>query len=214
MNSSLLQVNQLIEIEIEREKNSGELVKELYSSRIEDKDNDTLTIAYPLKNGYPVPIRNNEEIKIKIIYKQDAYIGEVTVISQTASPILLLKVTKPKKMVKIQMRNWVRHPCFMPVNYVVLSEGPTVYKANSLDISGGGMLLQTKHDWAVNTSLYIEFTLDNCLIKANSKVVRSTPMDKEYKTAIEYEKMLEREREQIVRFIFQKQRELLRKNIL
>ncbi len=214
MIDNMLKVNQLIDIEINRPKNNGQPSVELYSSRIEDKTPDTLTLAYPLKNGYPVPVRNNEFIKIKLIYKNDIYAGEVKVISQARLPILLIKVTKPERMEKIQLRSWVRHPCEIPVKYVVLNQDSTKYSTISLDISGGGILILTKEAYGINTPLYLEFSIDDCLIKTIGNVVRTVPQDKEYKTAIEFEKIKLGEREQIVKYIFQKQREMLKRNIL
>ncbi len=220
MRKKLLKVNKLIDIEIERETEPGELVTEAFASRIEDIKNDSLYLAYPLKNGYPVHVRNNELINLKIIYKNDVYSAKVKALASLSSPILLLRTTKPEHFVRIQLRNWVRHPCHTLVDFKIINDSDDKDKEiplnqeYSIDISGGGMLLHTKQAMDVNTPLHVEFSLEDYPITANARVVRCITADDKFRTAIEFTEIKEREREEIIRYIFQKQREILRKKLL
>ncbi|HZJ84420.1 MAG TPA: PilZ domain-containing protein [Syntrophomonadaceae bacterium] len=221
MDKKLLKINKLVDITVERETPSGKLVQETFASRIEDIDRKHLYLAYPLKNGAPFPVRNNEIVTLKFLYKDDLYECTVKALASLTSPIILLKTTKPEKFVRIQLRNWVRHPCHTLVEFKIIDNGkggqdtesPT-YQEYSIDISGGGMLLHTKQTLDAGTMLYVEFNLDDCLITANSRVVRSAPIDNDFRTAVEFVDIKEKEREKIVSYIFRKQREILKKRLL
>ncbi len=214
MNKNKLKINQLIDIELEVVGEEGNISYESFPSRIEDKTPDYLAIAFPFKNGYPLPIHTGEVICLRFIQDDKAYVCEVKVVSKQTSPVALLKVTMPEKIVHIQKRNWVRLPYNTSVNYRMHDYKVDFSQATSLDISGGGILLQTKHPLDINDLLDIEFCLENILIATVGKVVRCIEAEKSYRIAIKFEKIMEKDRDKIVGFIFRKQREFIKKGLV
>lgn len=207
-------VNQLLDIEVEVKGEEGQVKLESFPSRIEDISKDHIIIAYPFKNGYPVPLHTNETISLRFIQDQTPYACDVKVVTKLTAPVALLKVTKPNKIIRIQKRNWVRLPYNTTVKYKLAGYEVDFMEVMSIDISGGGLLLQTNHAIDINENLDIIITLENFTISTTSRVVRSFPADNSYRIAIKFEKISEIERDKIVGFIFQKQREFIKKGIL
>lgn len=207
-------VNQLLDIEVEVKGEEGQVKLESFPSRIEDISKDHIIIAYPFKNGYPVPLHTNETISLRFIQDQTPYACDVKVVTKLTAPVALLKVTKPNKIIRIQKRNWVRLPYNTTVKYKLAGYEVDFMEVMSIDISGGGLLLQTNHAIDINENLDIIFKLDNFTISTTGRVVRSFPADNSYRIAIKFEKISEIERDKIVGFIFQKQREFIKKGIL
>ncbi|NLB88476.1 MAG: PilZ domain-containing protein, partial [Syntrophomonadaceae bacterium] len=142
------------------------------------------------------------------------YACSVKIISKQISPIPLLKVSKPDKIVRIQKRDWVRLPHNTVVKYKLAGYNVDYFETRSIDISGGGILLQTNHPIDINETLEIIFSLDNITISTTSKVVRCTPADNSYRVALKFNEISETERDKIVGFIFQKQREFIKKGLM
>lgn len=207
-------VNQLIDIELEVMGEDGNTVLESFPSRIEDINREFLLIAYPFRNGYPVPLHTEEVICLRFVQNKNPFACDVKVISKQTSPVALLKVTRPDKIVRIQKRNWVRLPYITTVNYKMAGYEVDFFEALSIDISGGGLLLQTKHPMDINDQLDIIFSLDEITINTISKVVRCFPADNCYRVAVKFDKITEKDRDKIVGFIFQKQREFIKKGLL
>lgn len=214
MNKKEFKVNQLVDIELEVKGQDGQIVLESYPSRIEDIHNNYLIIAYPFKNGYPVPLHTEESITLKFLQDQTPYACTVKVIGKQTSPIALLKVSKPDKFVRIQKRNWVRLPYITAVKYRPAGYKVDFFESKSIDISGGGLLFQTNHPIDANENLEVEFSLDNLTISTTGKVVRCSSVDNSYRIALKFTDISELERDKIVGFIFQKQREFIKKGLI
>lgn len=214
MGKKNFKVNQLIDIEYELTGEDGQTIIEYYPSRIRDVYPDYLVIDYPLREGYPLPLHVNEVITLRFIQNQTPYECSVKIISKQSTPVPLLKVTLPKKIIKVQKRNWVRLPYTTEVKYRLAGYRVPYYKGLSVDISGGGLLLHTNHPIDVDEILEIEFAIDDTTISTTCRVVRCTPVKQVYRIALEFIALPEAERDKIMGFIFQKQREMIKKGLL
>ena len=214
MNLDKLKINQLIDIVLEMPTGEGSNpVCEYLPSRIEDLAKDRLTIAMPFKHGYPVPIRIGEYIRLKFIQNKEAYTCDVQVVGRHLSPIAVLKVTMPEKVIHIQQRNWVRFPYNTQVKYRRHNSNDDLSQAISIDISGGGLLMLTKHPLEVNMLLDVEFSLDNLTISAIGTTIRCIPVDDLFRVGIRFEEITQKDCDKIIGFIFQKQREIIQKGL-
>lgn len=209
-----IKVNQLIEIEVELDATFQYL-----RSRIEEVSSIDLGLAVPMYKGVIVPMRVGREIKVCLTYKEKTFAFFTTIIGRKREPIPLLIVNKPEELFPIQRRSYVRLPVSVPIKFRALPDGETVIRGTTLDISGGGALLLTKAGLERGQIIELELDLPNREpVFCKARVVRilsqaKTAKDKS-KIAIEYQDISEGQRDRIFNYIFEKQREWIRKGLL
>ncbi|MGE5417136.1 MAG: flagellar brake protein [Acidobacteriota bacterium] len=223
MSISLLKENLLIEIEIDSHTSHA-----VFPSRIEGVGQQTLLIGAPIHLGALIPLHRGDTVKINFIHKDQAFSFYTRVIRRVDHPLALVEIEKPTEMDKLQRREYVRLRVSMPICFRIVPPGQEnvavtpsdeFYDANTIDISGGGVLFITKNVVKREDLLDIRMNLpkrENLLFRA--KVVRSTPSEingeKKYTVATVFDRPREVHRDAIVGFIFDKQREFLKKGLL
>lgn len=121
---------------------------------------------------------------------------------------------------KAQRRNFVRLDVRVPFEYNIVANDivlPETYSATTRDISGGGLRFDSKVELQINTEL--EMSLDiprHGKITAVAQVVRCIPLEKVpgYSIGVEFTIIDKRDRERLIRFIFERQRELRQKGLI
>lgn len=210
---SFLRENQRIELEIFRNGKS-----EKFPSRVEELSENAITISSPLYRGEIVPVNMGEKIKIIINVDNGILQFEITVLDRKKiHNINCLVVSKPESLQKIQRRNFFRIKCQVDVEYRKLVEisqfckDPFI-KTSTKDISGGGLLLVAHENVTKESILEVIIHLPKYgEINTVGKVVmvkdgvEDTKGKKEI--ALEFVVIEEKDREKIVKFIFEKQRE-------
>lgn len=131
-----------------------------------------------------------------------------------------LKVNINNDFVKVQRRSFFRLDCNLDVKYRIAANGPgenkhKYKKAISKNISGSGMLITTKEKIEPDTQLEILLTLDFItVVKAVCVVIRSNMVtgnkESNYETGLHFIDISEKDRNTIVKYIFKKQRILLK----
>lgn len=134
-------------------------------------------------------------------------------------PIPVWVVTPPKDIKKVQLRAFVRLDIGLSVSLKIL-EGEDIVDlgmAITRNISGGGLCLITKQALKAGTKVFLVIELDKTsLISVAGEVVRSEKQNDDtpfYVVGVKYEDIIERDRSQIIKFIFQKQIEIKRKGL-
>ena len=221
MDASKLKANQLIEIELidENHRDKGTL---RYPSRIEDIGTEYLSLAAPIHNSILLNIRPGQPIQVMLRVKESNYMFETKVISRRANPIPLLIVEKPSEIKSIQQkREYVRLSINLSVRYQLLDTEKTtaIMQGQTIDISAGGLLFIAPHELQQNDRLELEITLANQdIIRCIAQVVRVSIEEvnqlKRFKVAVGYEDITEAQRDKIFKFIFDKQREWIRKGLI
>ncbi len=121
---------------------------------------------------------------------------------------------------KTQRRNFVRLNVRVPLEYTIVSDDiglPETYSATTKDLSGGGLRFDSKVELAINTEL--EMILDiprQGKITAVGQVVRCIPLEfsPKYSIGVEFTLIDKKDRERLIRFIFERQRELRQKGLI
>jgi len=213
-----LKINQLIEIEVNTDGKT-----EYLPSRIEEIKDKYLYISMPMRKGALLPMRLGEEIKV-IVRQKNATFGFLTKIAgRRRDPIPYLIVEKPEQFVKVnQKREFVRLEVSLPIRFrIVDEENPDngIEEGTTVDISAGGALFSTQAEIKAGQKIEIDLQLSNkgsFFCRAN--VVRVFERGKNEKNAvrvaIEYNDISESQRDKIFRFIFEKQREWIKKGLI
>ncbi len=187
-----------------------ESAQKIYRSRIEDVNEKQLLVAAPLKHGVVVPIRLKTELVISYIkvdlIEQGRYQAEGLVIERFTLnniPMLLVEITSSWK--KIQLRNYVRVDVLLDAKYN--GSNPCIIK----DISGGGLLFYCSEKLEVKERITIDFEMNSLVLRCEGEIVRVKPSDNGFEYGLSFINLDEKIREDIIRFVYERQIELYRK---
>ena len=210
-----LKINQLVEIELKE----GD-ASEYLPSRIEEIKEKYLYISMPMRKGALLPMRIGQEIQVMMRHRNST-VGFLTkVVGRRGGSLPYLIITKPERIVPVnQKREYVRLNISLPVRFRVIDEeGSQIQEGVTIDISAGGILLSTQAEVKAGQKIEIEIALSpKNTFTCQAHVIRVFEKDKKDKNttrvAIEYDGINEAHRDKIFKFIFEKQREWIKKGI-
>ncbi|ABI68190.1 flagellar brake protein [Syntrophomonas wolfei] len=217
MRADIIKVNHLLEIEMEN--NIG---KEYLPSRLEEISDEHWHISMPMRKGMYITMRVGQKIRIVLRYRNTMFAATTVIAARRRGHIPVLIVSKPKDLIAInQKRTYVRISVAIPVAFrLLLADGEKgeLLQGVTGDISAGGMLLLSPQDMEKDQKIEVEIKLpDSDSIFCQAHVVRvlgkASEEGSNNKYAIEYDDINEGQRDRIFRFIFDKQREWLRKGV-
>lgn len=213
-----IRINQLLEIEVEGE-------KDRLASRVEEIKDNYLFISMPMKKGALVPLWPGQEIRLIFRDKHSSVGGTSRVVSRRREPLPHLIVNRPLKLVPVnQKREFVRLPVSLNVRFKLVDDSAVktddpaeIMEGTTIDISAGGLLFTTKSLLHANHLVELELKLtdkDSIYCKANVvRVFDRKHQNEDWKVALIFEDINERQRDRIFKFIFDKQREWIKKGL-
>ena len=186
-------------------------------------DVNIIRISAPIHEAKVYPVRVNSYIeaylfcKASQIYRVVGYVTDRLIIDDIA--LLDLRVTE--KPEKIQRRQYYRFDCRVPVGFNSPSaDEPGKYEkinGHTIDLSGGGLSAITDKMLTADSVITGSLLLDDYELEFKGKVnrCRREIINEElnYISSISFIDIEYKEREKIVGFIFNQQRELLRKGL-
>ncbi|MDK2926563.1 MAG: hypothetical protein PWR31_253 [Bacillota bacterium] len=194
--------------------------RQLYPSYIVDVGEETVTLAAPLTHGRFVFFAPGETLRL---YAGTTVFG-CAVVGREFVPHPLLIVTRPEVLGKMQRRSFIRLEVSLPVTVRVLDvkEGvpPQVreeVKAVTVDLSAGGVLLAFPHELARDTWVELDLFLAAEKLTLRGRVRRVAPAAGRggpARLGVEFVEPHPRQQDKIVKFIFERQRELRQKGLL
>lgn len=216
MKFSDLKVNQLVDLEMDY---NGQKVT--LSSRIEGEDINHLLVATPIRKGIPLTVPVGQEITVMVRLSYGWFGFRAHVLERLSQPIPVLVINKPQEFFKVdQKRTYVRLTINLPLRFHYLNrEDSEVYDGVTVDISAGGILFNTTEALTKGDKLQVELCLsEQDSIQSAAQVIRVFSKhrgnSRNCKAAVEFEDISENQRDRIFRFVFEKQREWLRKGLL
>lgn len=216
MKADDLRVNQLIEVEMEYNEK-----KVILSSRIEGIEDKYLLIATPIRKGIPLMASSGLEIMVQFRLRETQWGFQSQVLAQRLRPIPIWLIKKPLEFFRVaQKRNWVRVDITLPVLFQYLDrDDDSIYRGLSVDISAGGILLSSAYQCHAGEKLKVDlFLTEKMEVSLVARVVRAFDKDEKalqgYRVALEFEDITEIQRDRIFKFVFNKQRENIRKGLL
>lgn len=211
-----IKINQLIEVSVDEENTAYRSL----ASRIEGVSQESFQISVPMHRGSILPVALGTRLVVFLIYRGDAYTFKTAVSGRLRDPIPLLSIKKPDSIQKIQRRFWVRMPVTLPVGFSTENPEGEYQEATgqSIDLSGGGMLLMTEMSLQPGQTLNLAFELPGGgAVICKSRVLRifrdENTSKNGVKAAMEFFELSERSRDRIVKFIFDRQREWIKKGV-
>jgi c-di-GMP-binding flagellar brake protein YcgR len=210
MYQKLLREN--LRIEIIQEIETG---KKRYPSRIEEVRPDSLVLANPMIMGTLVPLQLGDRIEIRFNQQEEVFSFFTRVLARRRLPIPVIDVERPANIRKIQRRDYVRFKISIPIEYrPAISVDNTFEQGTTIDVSGGGLLFTTRSEVKENELLEVRLKLPRETFVAIGLVVRVSQKQEGLNTvSLKFERLRERDRDTIIRFIFEKQREMLKKGL-
>lgn len=216
-----IKVNSVIEVEIGMNSTNPK-GSNVYRTRVEDVQKDGFLIGIPIDKGVLVPVHTGSEIIVWHWDNSASYAHYCKVIGRKHEPIPLLFLSWPYDVKKIQRRNFVRIPINITLEHRLLSnekeEEKKFQKSLTRDLSGGGAQFISKENYKKGDKLEVIIHLDDNKIVTKALVKR---VYNEYingidriLVGIEFLNIPEKSRDTIIRFVFSKQRELIKKGVL
>lgn len=194
-----------------------------YKSNIQDINEDYIMIGMPISGSRYYMMHSGTIIEFYVCSDKEVIKCRSVVLGKQKEKNLQLAIISiPEVIEKVQRREFFRLPIVMELKYYALPEDSTyidlkgvpsgyfkrLEKTLSIDISGGGMMVITKAHLQAGRHILISLMIPE-EINLLCTVVRCeyNNIDKNYRTALRYEKIDERIRDKIIKFIFSKLRE-------
>ena len=215
----LLKIGQLVHIEITD--NQGNSLR--YPSRIENINNDKITLASPMKNRVPIYVRIGAQVSIWFWDNVAIYTFNSVAIGNDNEGVALFTINSPDIIERVQNRDFVRVQTNIEVTVRITTrdDEERVVNCKTRDLSGGGMMLVlTKHlHIKKNADVYLEFELDGERIQSMGLIVwNDWELDSEgierNILGVKFTTVTESNRKNIVKYVYKKQIELRRKGLL
>ncbi|NLM27461.1 MAG: flagellar brake protein [Clostridiaceae bacterium] len=217
-------------IELELYDEDGNRLAPVLISQYEtyDEESNVAEIHIPFFEGNIYPVHQYTVMDVIFSKENDTYMFKAEAVQRFYHDNLaMLKVKPITPIIRIQRRAFYRMDCVLDVRYRAL--GDTIPNDDKIkgefsevktkDISGGGicMLIEEKLEKSSFIEAFIQLEPGN-EIRFIGEVVRSNTVRKRgrlmYETGIEYKKIENRDREKIIGYIFEVQRERLKKGWL
>jgi c-di-GMP-binding flagellar brake protein YcgR len=206
--STVIKINQLVDIYL-----THNLRGKHYRSRVEEVHSHHLVLAMPFDKGFPVYASVGAPIYGKVITDSAPYLFVSHYMEKRMSPLPVWIISPPTEITKLQQREYVRIDAKIPATVTLIDQEEDVPPANLIvnDISGGGARLVSPQSYPLGTSLLITFELPGQeIIETIGQVVRSEQPQTDlsvYWIGVKYVGLQERQRNKIIKYVFQKQLE-------
>jgi len=197
-----------------------------YATRIEEVQGEYLLVATPMKAREYIKLDHGQKVLLSVVRRNNPYFFDTIVVgTEWNEGQQLTQVRRPAENAGVQLRRHVRVA-------VVITDaqfwwesdggkfGPTV-AGQVLDISAGGFLALTKDGLPEGRQTLSRFTLSRqaghlmSLAQVLKDYERVSDVGvKSHRSHCQFVEMAEKDRERLVKFVFQRERELRQKGVL
>ncbi len=181
------------------------------STRILEVGPKGFAVFRPMENGSPIPVGARVAITFPLgnaIWTLDCPV------QATISMRIDLGYPDPDHIRRVQRREHLRVAMTMPMDYQLALDGKFGRERQGLlqDLSGGGCLLLLNEEVHYGAVLRVHLSMEQYgLMEVMGRVVRSTPGERRrggrWQVAVEFYPIAERDRDRLVKFVFNKHRE-------
>ncbi|KYZ77276.1 hypothetical protein AXX12_03860 [Anaerosporomusa subterranea] len=206
--SNVIKINQLVDIYL-----THNLRGKHYRSRIEEVHSHHLVLAMPFDKGFPVYASVGSPVYGKVITDSAPYLFVSHYIEKQMTPLPVWIISPPTEITKIQQREYVRIDAKLQATVTLIDQEEELPPAKLTinDISGGGVRLISLQPYPVGVNLLITFEIPGQeIIETIGQVVRSEQPQTDrtvYWIGVKYVGLQERQRNKIIKYVFQKQLE-------
>lgn len=203
-------------VKLTKIKITGEI--EEYASKIVGIEDDGMfLLETPIKQTQLVLLINGSVVNMIYMHENlGMYSVDLEVVEKIRDDnnIPLVRAKKVSDIRKIQRRNFFRLLTSMDIAVRKIN-GVVVENTKTVDISGGGIRLLSKQDFEINDIVRLDFQLESKEFSVDAKVVKIdyTDVRGTKEVSLQFIDILEKDRNEIIRFIFDKQREGIKKGM-
>ena len=206
-----LEIGKKIEISYE-----GKEQEEYFVSNVmEILDENTYVLAMPIVKGNIYPLELGSTIEIYYYIEEiGLFYFSSKVESRQREPIAQMTVKRVSEIKKIQRRNYFRLKVSFPVTVKINQEQDIIGYAK--DLSAGGMKISVSKKILEKESLEVRFEIDDVTLKIQGSVLRSDleNSSQTYDTGIKFLNLSESDINTIMKYLFKKQRILIKKGLM
>ncbi|MDI6812664.1 MAG: flagellar brake domain-containing protein [Desulfitobacteriaceae bacterium] len=189
-----------------------------YRTRVDEVGQRLMSVEAPFIERQVIPLAEGMVVEITFWDDISAYSFDAKILQRIAVPVPLFVLEFSDEVHKVQRRNFVRVPAFYAITFRrVTREGLSdMKKANMLDLSGGGMRFRAKESVENQALLYTQLFLPTGEIQTPARICRvdKTEDEKAYIISVEFYEISERERDKIIRCVFDLQRAMRKKGLV
>lgn len=196
-----------------------------YSTYIDDMEADEISVARPMVGGEPVPLAGGDSVRLEYAVAgaaRVAFVTRVAALEHRGVPVVVLAMPEPARVERYQQRDFVRLEATLNLMYYVThfpdgSPRPTgLIQSRTRDISGNGAQILCPEPYPLGTRLDIHLEVDGRTLHVVGEVIRAVKElgPKEYWLGVRFMGLEERDRDTIIRYIFNEQRERRRRGLL
>jgi c-di-GMP-binding flagellar brake protein YcgR len=174
-------------------------------AHVDEIDEKSITVALLLKAPMTLSVYRDRACRVEYADKKGLHKLSCTVIDALPGDRLRLS-HEPEDVV--QRRDYFRVEAFAPLSITTREDSPRTLETNSHDLSAGGMLIADPIEIPAETVIDIQIKIEGgATVSAVGKVIRNTG-DK--KTAVQIVEISQSDRQQLMRYITERQRAALR----
>lgn len=189
-----------------------------YKTHVDEVGKSRISVYAPHNQGMIIPIHVGTPVEVTFWDEAASYSFYSTVLQRIAVPISVFVLHTPETIKRVQRRNYVRVSAFFPITYQVVEKTglSDVQKGNMLDLSGGGMRFQAREKLDKGTILYAHLDLPSGILGTPGRVCRCEPIEdsKYFSVSVDFYQISERDRDRIIRCVFDIQRDLRKKGLV
>lgn len=190
----------------------------IFKTRIEEIKEKSISIGVPIIEGQFIPLRENTKLEVFFFDVFTAYKFATAIIERIILPIPIFIIEYPAEIIKIQRRQFVRVQAVIPLVYRLLNqEGSGEYKkAYMINFSGGGALLKSLENIPTGTLILVKAVFGTTEMEVPACVTRSIPKDDQgfFRFSIQFQQITEKQRDRIIKYVFDIQREMRKKGLV
>ncbi|MGQ9473009.1 MAG: flagellar brake protein [Candidatus Caldatribacteriaceae bacterium] len=210
--NQIFKVNRRLSVGVKKKSEDGQEQTVFYGSRIEMVRQDELWIAALQEKGVLVPVNVGEKLEIYLMGENEVFYFQCVVKNRLRKGnIAYLVLQVPQEVVRKQRREYVRFNVVLPV---FLKKGEKTLAATTKNVSGGGMLVhldERKETLKLQEEVFFSLHMNGGEIMGKAEVVRK---EDPHLYGFRFTVISDRDREEIIRYIFKQQVELRKKGLL
>lgn len=193
-----------------------------YPSLVLDfEEGKEILVGVPTLRGYEVRVPAGSTVDVQSTHTDGLRVFTATVVRRESAPSPALRLEWPKSVRRVQRREAVRVEVLLPVELRTAAPGeePRTLAGTTTDVSEGGMRVILPEPVGPGTELEVRLTLTGgAAAECTGRVLRSgenpnAAADKRYWIAVMFTGVSPAARRELARFVFDVQREQLRKGV-